>query len=169
MLIMGTDREWPALGGSGTIWTSPAEWARMRLPEQCRICLSGGPHNVLVELDASFACGGPRAPIPGYVCVVARRHVVEPFELPPDELQMFWQDAMIVGRALNELLNPSKINYEIHGNSMPHLHMHVYPRTADDPYVGGPIDWHERFERSADDLGRLRDAIVTARVHQAPA
>jgi len=32
------------------------------------------------------------------------------------------------------------VNYEIHGNSIPHLHAHVYPRFRGDRFVGGPID-----------------------------
>jgi len=114
---------------------------------------------VLVPFEAGIATGGERAPIPGYVCLVARRHVVEPFELPPVELEQFWQEAMTVGRALHKLFAPPKINYEIHGNSMPHLHMHIYPRSADDPYVGRSIDWHASFERSESDLARIRTAI----------
>ena len=131
----------------------------MKRREFCAICLDGGPSNVLVPLGASFATGAPTAPLPGYVCVVARRHVVEPFDLPSSELQQFWQDAMIVGRALSRLLRPAKINYEIHGNSMPHLHMHIYPRSADDPYVGRSIAWDVMFDRSAAELRGIRDAI----------
>jgi diadenosine tetraphosphate (Ap4A) HIT family hydrolase len=42
---------------------------------------------------------------------------------------------------------------------MPHLHMHIYPRSADDPYVGQPIDWRASFQRSQADLARIRTAI----------
>jgi diadenosine tetraphosphate (Ap4A) HIT family hydrolase len=33
-----------------------------------------------------------------------------------------------------------KLNYEIHGNTIPHLHMHFYPRYPGDPFEGGPIN-----------------------------
>ena len=114
---------------------------------------------MLVPFRAGVATGAHRAPIRGYVCLVARRHVVEPFELPPLELKQFWQEAMTIGRALHDLFAPPKINYEIHGNSMPHLHMHIYPRSADDPYVGQSIDWHATVERSQSELARIRAAI----------
>jgi diadenosine tetraphosphate (Ap4A) HIT family hydrolase len=42
--------------------------------------------------------------------LVARRHVVEPFELPAVELEQFWQEAMTIGRALHALFAPPKIN-----------------------------------------------------------
>jgi len=32
-----------------------------------------------------------------------------------------------------------KLNYEAHGNTIPHLHMHFYPRYPGDPFEGGPI------------------------------
>ena len=35
-----------------------------------------------------------------------------------------------------------KINCEMHGNSLPHLHTHFYPRRPGDPFDGGPIDWN---------------------------
>jgi diadenosine tetraphosphate (Ap4A) HIT family hydrolase len=152
-------RDRSARGGSGGLWSSPAEWERAKGVDQCPVCLDGGPNNVLVPFRAGFATGGVSAPVPGYVCLVARRHVVEPFELPTVELGQFWLEAMTIGRALHALLAPPKINYEIHGNSMPHLHMHIYPRSADDPYVGQAIDWHASFQRSQSDLARIRTAI----------
>lgn len=141
------------------MWSSPDEWERAKHPDQCPICLDGGPNNILVPFRASFATGGPTAPIRHYVCLVARRHVVEPFELPPEELDQFWQEAMTIGRGLHALLSPPKINYEIHGNTMPHLHMHVYPRFADDPYIGQAIDWNTTFQRSPTDLAMIKNAI----------
>ena len=60
-------------------------------------------------------------------------------------------------------LRSPKINYEIHGNTVPHLHLHLYPRFDGDPFAGRPIDGADlRFERSADDLERLRTGIEGA-------
>jgi diadenosine tetraphosphate (Ap4A) HIT family hydrolase len=57
-----------------------------------------------------------------------------------------------------------KINYEIHGNSAPHLHLHLYPRYMDDPFPDQAIDYtHDRnwyapgeFEEF---VQKLREAI----------
>lgn len=43
---------------------------------------------------------------------------------------------MLVARGVADVLSPTKMNYEIHGNTIPHLHMHLSPRTAGDVYVG---------------------------------
>jgi diadenosine tetraphosphate (Ap4A) HIT family hydrolase len=97
------------------------------------------------------------------VCIVARKHYVEPFEMPPEEQAQFWQDAMAVAAAVDRVVKPIKMNYEIHGNTLPHLHMHLFPRQPDDPYVGGPIDPRRAsFARSENDLDLLAEGIRRA-------
>lgn len=51
------------------------------------------------------------------------------------------------------------MNYEIHGNTIPHLHMHLYPRYAGDPYEGRPITEETLFQRTAQDLARIGQSI----------
>ena len=83
----------------------------------------------------------------------------EPFQLPDDEMFAFWRESMAVARALSSLLEPRKMNYEIHGNSIPHLHLHLYPRFPGDPFEGRPIAMDAAFfTRTADDLRRMADA-----------
>jgi diadenosine tetraphosphate (Ap4A) HIT family hydrolase len=134
---------------------------RVESPEPaCPICARGEPLDVVAELETTWVTAQVEAPLPGYVCVVAKRHVVEPFELPSAELITFWQEAMLAARTVNELYRPTKMNYEIHGNTIPHLHLHLYPRFADDPYVGGPIDARlARFSRSPEQLGAIGEAF----------
>ncbi len=76
----------------------------------------------------------------GYSIVVWRgRHVAEPTELSTDEAAAYWLEVLRVGRALEQHLDPVKMNYEVLGNSLPHLHAHVLPRYADDPRPGWPF------------------------------
>ena len=54
-----------------------------------------------------------------------------------------------------------KLNYEVLGNSLPHLHTHVIPRYADDPKPGWPFPFpeapgHVDEERFRHDLEALR-------------
>lgn len=44
-----------------------------------------------------------------------------------------------VARALQAALEPVKLNYDVLGNSSPHLHTHLVPRYADDPRPGWPF------------------------------
>jgi diadenosine tetraphosphate (Ap4A) HIT family hydrolase len=104
----------------------------------CVICM--GPDNVVGALRAVWITAPIAAPLPGYVCVVAKRHVEEPFELDDTEASAFWGEAMAVAEALHARLQPQKMNYEIHGNSIRHLHLHIFPRYVGDPFEGRPID-----------------------------
>jgi diadenosine tetraphosphate (Ap4A) HIT family hydrolase len=114
---------------------------------------------VVADLAVSWVTAGTNAPLPGYVCVVAKRHVVEPYELPEHERAAFWEDCMIAARGLADLFQPVKMNYVIHGNTIAHLHMHPYPRFAGDPYEGGPIGKQARFARTASDIDRIIQSV----------
>jgi diadenosine tetraphosphate (Ap4A) HIT family hydrolase len=48
-----------------------------------------------------------------------------------------------VGRRLERHFEPVKMNYDVLGNSLPHLHTHVLPRYADDPKPGWPFPFPE--------------------------
>jgi diadenosine tetraphosphate (Ap4A) HIT family hydrolase len=58
---------------------------------------------VILELDTTWVTAQEVAPLPGYVCVVAKRHVDEPFLLADDEMVSFWRESMRVARALSAL------------------------------------------------------------------
>ncbi len=131
---------------------------------QCPICRNGHPLDVIAELDATWVTAQPVAVLPGYACVVAKRHVEEPFQLPDDEMVAFWRESMAVAQALSSLLKPRRMNYEIHGNSIPHLHLHLYPRFTGDPFEGRPIAVDDPvFTRTEDELRRLAGAIAAVR------
>ncbi len=107
-------------------------------------------------VDNRSSCGT----LPGYACVVSKQHVVEPFELSPAAQGAFFRDAMQVARTLSELFKPIKMNYQINGNTLPHLHMHLYPRLTDDPFVGAPIDGSAAgFLRTARELDAIKRAL----------
>jgi diadenosine tetraphosphate (Ap4A) HIT family hydrolase len=79
----------------------------------------------------------------GY-CVVrwkgSGRHVVDPTDLEPQEATGFWEELLDAARALQQHFAPMKLNYELLGNALPHLHSHVIPRyVSGDPAPGGPL------------------------------
>ena len=78
------------------------------------------------------------------------------------EQARFFSDAMAAARGLAKLFRPAKMNYEIHGNMVPHLHMHLFPRIPGDVYVGYPNHCRTIFTRSAADLEKMRQAVRTA-------
>jgi diadenosine tetraphosphate (Ap4A) HIT family hydrolase len=76
----------------------------------------------------------------GYTIVIWRgRHVAEPTELSAEEASRYWLEVLEAGRALERCFEPVKMNYDLLGNLLPHLHAHVIPRYADDPKPGWPF------------------------------
>src|SRR5438034_597199 len=148
----------------GALWRTPKAWAFVEVARDAR-SVDAGTRGMLSR--PSRRRGSPprvRPRSPGYVAVVAKQHVVEPFELPPSAGRAFWNDVMLVAKCVAELFSPVKMNYELHGNTVPHLHVHIYPRYRDDPYVGGPIDPRRAtFARSREELLRIGRVIRNAR------
>jgi diadenosine tetraphosphate (Ap4A) HIT family hydrolase len=131
-------------------------------PEGCPFC-DAEPWSTHVELPASWVLIPDEAVLPGYVLVVSKRHVIEPYELPAEESAQFWADAMRAAAAVASVVQPVKVNYEIHGNTIPHLHLHVFPRFRGDPFERTPIDPHAvtPVRRSAEEIEALRAAIAS--------
>ena len=52
----------------------------------------------------------------------------------------FFRDLMLAAQALEQVYRPDKMNLQILGNLIPHLHAHLTPRYHGDPAPGRPID-----------------------------
>jgi len=123
-------------------WGDPDHWAKLCRGEACVICRRGEPLDVVADLEVSWLTVHEDAPLRGYCCLVFRRHAVELHNLSADEAGAYMRDIQRVSRAVQALTGAVKMNYEIHGNSLPHLHLHFYPRQVGDPFETGPIDWN---------------------------
>jgi diadenosine tetraphosphate (Ap4A) HIT family hydrolase len=103
------------------------------------------------------------------VAVWRGRHVVEPTELSDDEAAAYGCEVLKVARALQAVLQPVKLNYDVLGNSVPHLHTHLVPRYADDPRPGWPFPFPDPDpppmpdERLRRDVEALRRALPRPR------
>ena len=149
---------------SGRLWAEdPEAWMHLCSKDGCPFCQEEGPPRslVLCETPMLWVSGGLEPSLPGYICAICKRHVVEPYELSQSEQIEFWQDCMLIARGIATILEPVKINYEIHGNTIPHLHMHFYPRSPADVYVGYPIHNRARFTRSQEELDRIAQGIMS--------
>jgi diadenosine tetraphosphate (Ap4A) HIT family hydrolase len=96
------------------------------------------------------------------VVVWRGRHVVEPVELTDAEAAAYGREVLHVARALIAVLEPVKLNYDVLGNSSPHLHTHLVPRYADDPRPGWPFPFPEQDPRPMPDE-RLRADVEALR------
>jgi diadenosine tetraphosphate (Ap4A) HIT family hydrolase len=120
-------------------WADAERWARMRSGEDCPICRRGGPNDVVADLAVCWVTAGERAPMRGYCCLVVKRYAVELHDLTDEEAVAYMRDIQQLSRAVQRVTGAVKMNYEVHGNTLPHLHMHVYPRQVGDRFEGGPI------------------------------
>ena len=82
---------------------------------------------------------GPWQSYHGYCVVVSRTHARELGDLPDDERRAYLDEMCLVARAISQAFSPHKLNYELLGNQVPHLHWHLFPRSADDPARLAPV------------------------------
>lgn len=79
---------------------------------------------------------------PGYLFLFTREHVTELFHLSPKLRGELMEEVSKAARALHIVFAPDKINYELIGNMVPHMHWHLVPRFTGDPLWPRPI-WAE--------------------------
>lgn len=127
----------------------PASFYAVKRGESCTMCQQGRPDETRwgVRIFAGRVSDAylQRANIQrGYTIVVWRgRHVAEPTELSSNDAAAYWLEVVRVAQALEAHLKPVKMNYNVLGNSLPHLHTHLIPRYADDPRPGWPFPFPE--------------------------
>jgi hypothetical protein len=77
------------------------------------------------------------------------------------------REVLRVARAIEAAFSPIKLNYDVLGNSVPHLHTHIVPRYAEDPRPGWPFPFpdpdppampEDRFQAQLAALCRAVDA-----------
>ena len=122
------------------------QWQALCLKENCGVCQTApmDPGTVDVyEFKQSWLIASVSVCLKGTCCLVAKPHVVELYDFTEAELLAFMKEAQVTAHVLKQVTSAIKINYEIHGNTVPHLHMHFFPRYVDDPFPGGPIDYRQ--------------------------
>ncbi|MGH7298943.1 MAG: HIT family protein [Candidatus Rokuibacteriota bacterium] len=99
----------------------------------------GGGDLHVADLDVSRVFLHEDQFFPGYVLLVLRRHATELYELSATERATLMEEVSRVAEALARVFRPVKMNYELLGNLVPHIHWHLVPRLTADPGLRGPI------------------------------
>lgn len=107
----------------------------------CKACLGTWPrqNHFISNLGLSKAYLHEDQFFPGWTVVVFQRHATELFQLAPTERFQLIEEVNLVAKILSEIYQAKKINYELLGNQLPHIHWHLVPRLADDPAPREPV------------------------------
>lgn len=107
----------------------------------CQACTGTWPRqdHFLEDLGLSKAYLHDDQFFPGWTVLVFHRHATELFQLTPSERGQLIEGVSRVASALSETYQAKKLNYELLGNQLPHIHWHVIPRRPEDPAPLEPV------------------------------
>ncbi len=95
--------------------------------------------DVVWQFPHSVALLGPWQYYHGYCILIARGHATELSQLTFEDRHAYFEEMCQLARAIEVAFQPRKMNYELLGNQVPHLHWHLFPRRADDPAALKPV------------------------------
>ncbi|HKA63981.1 MAG TPA: HIT family protein [Methylomirabilota bacterium] len=119
---------------------------------------AGGGDLHIVDLEGSRVFLHDDQFFPGYVLLVLRRHATELYELSAAERLTLIEEVSRVAEALARVFQPVKMNYELLGNQVPHIHWHLVPRLSTDPEPHAPI-WRVAHEPAPLPPAAVRERI----------
>lgn len=132
--------------------------------EACPACagLWPAPEQRIADCGTSIAYLHDDQFFPGWTVLVLKRHATELWQLEPGERAALIEEVSRMARALGTAFDAVKVNYELLGNQVGHIHWHLIPRRADDPAPRLPVWTVEHAPRrlAAHDLAGRVSAIV---------
>jgi diadenosine tetraphosphate (Ap4A) HIT family hydrolase len=90
----------------------------------------------------------------GYCVLVARAHATELSQLG-EARAAYLEEMSQLAAAIEACFRPLKLNYELLGNQVPHLHWHIFPRYVTDPDRRRPV-WFAIEDADTDMAERRR-------------
>ncbi|MBI4610103.1 MAG: HIT family protein [Candidatus Rokubacteria bacterium] len=135
-------------------------------PSDCVACLGHWPaaDHRIADLGATVAYLNQDQFFRGWTYVVLKRHATELFELSREERGRLIEEVSAVARALATVFGAVKLNYELLGNQVAHIHWHVVPRLAGDPSPREPV-WRVPHDPRRLTAAELRELIGRIRQH----
>lgn len=114
---------------------------------KCPMCTKwlDEPEMRIAELEQCYVMLNRDQFFPGYCFVLTKEHVTELFHLDQQMRSAVMDEVNTVAGALFKAFQPTKINYELLGNMVPHMHWHIVPRFTSDQLWPRPI-WSEPHE-----------------------
>lgn len=135
---------------------------------RCKFCEWQKHYKKIYENAHAVAVWGSPY-VRGHVKVILKRHAENLTELSNEEAASLMDAWITVGKAIEQVLHPAIINWQINGNWTRHVHGHIYPRWESDPDWGEPImlpkreqvhsNEYFRKELSSEDMRRIEDSV----------
>jgi diadenosine tetraphosphate (Ap4A) HIT family hydrolase len=124
----------------------------------CKACSGSWPRkdHFIADLGLTTAYLHDDQYFPGWTLLVFKRHAMELFQLAAAERCQMIEEVSRVAETLAQIFEAIKMNYELLGNQLPHIHWHIIPRLATDPAPLEPV-WlvrHEPVRLASPDLQR---------------
>ena len=120
----------------------------------------------IAELEHSYLILNRDQFFPGYTLLFTKQHATELFHLDRAVRTGIMEEVSHVAEALFDVFGPDKINYELLGNMVPHIHWHLVPRFSSERLWPRPI-WAEAHselllapEAYRERIGLIRQALT---------
>jgi histidine triad (HIT) family protein len=131
----------------------------------CRIAAGEAPAHMVLEDSGTVAFLDARPVFKGHVLVMPRRHYVTLADLPVAGVGPLFERVRLISAAVPAALGAQGTFVALNNTvsqSVPHLHVHVVPRTRGDGLRGffWPRQRYASEEEAADYARRIRDALA---------
>ena len=115
----------------------------------------------IIELPNSYVILNRDQYFPGYTLLFTKTHATELFHLDRSVRTALMEEVSTVALALYTTFTPDKINYELLGNMVPHIHWHIVPRFSSEQLCPRPIwaEQHEELTLTPDEYRQRIDSI----------
>lgn len=113
---------------------------------------------VMAQMRSGFAVIGDTQHLPGYSLLLSVDTTADHLsDLDWDARREFLFDLSLIGEAIEAACRANglrRVNYEVLGNSLHHLHGHVHPRYDWEPpeRITGPVWRYPKDERNSDEF-----------------
>ena len=133
-------------------WMPREEWDALVRGDHCPMCADVEREEtrygfLVAQLEISNLHLSKNQYASGYCVLIYREHATELHQVSPEKQAAFMRDLLKAGAAIARVFDPIKMNYQLLGNAIPHLHWHIIPRYYGDPAPGRPLDWGGRIRR----------------------
>ena len=129
----------------------------------CQIATGGVPASIVFQDEQTVAFLDHRPVFPGHCLLIPRQHLDSLIDVPPELLTQLTANARLLAIAAEQGLSAQgafvAINNRV-SQSVPHVHIHVVPRTKGDGLKG--FFWPRHKYRDVEHMEGVRDSLARA-------